>query len=102
VKRYRVELSPDALAQAAVAAAWWQEHRSGASDLFRVELHAAIERLATVPHSGRTYERSAIRGMHRMMMPRTRYHVYYTILEELSMVRIHAFWHSARGSGPGI
>jgi plasmid stabilization system protein ParE len=102
VKRYQVELSPDALAQAAVAAAWWQEHRSGASDLFRVELHAAIERLATMPRSGRAYERSDVPGMHRMIMPRTRYHVYYTILQELSMVRIHAVWHSARGGTPGL
>jgi plasmid stabilization system protein ParE len=102
VKRHRVEFSPGALAQAAAVAAWWQEHRSRAPDLFRVELQAAIERLATMPRSGREYERSDVRGMYRMIMPRTRYHVYYTILEERSMVWIHAIWHSARGGPPGI
>ena len=34
--------------------------------------------------------------MRRLLMPRTRYHVYYTILEEELLIRVHTVWHASR------
>lgn len=97
---YRVELSPEAQAQAEAAMSWWQANRPQAADLFLDELGATIQRLATMPRSGKPYARSDIPGTYRLLMPRTRYHVYYRIDEEHTTVRIHAVWHTSRRAAP--
>ncbi len=94
--RYRIELSPEALEQADLAQSWWNENRPKAPGLFEKELSAALERLAFTPRTGKPYERSKVTGMRRLLMPRTRYHVYYTILEGESLVRVHTVWHASR------
>ena len=101
MKTYRVELSPEALEHAQAIRAWWAENREAAPDLFVDELGAAMRKLATTPRSGAPYESSDVRGMRRLLMPRTRYHVYYTIDEGPRLVRVHAVWHTSRGQGPG-
>jgi plasmid stabilization system protein ParE len=101
VKRYRVELSPEALEQAQTIRAWWIENRQAAPDLFVDELGAAIRKLGAVPRGGARYEASPIREMRRVLMPRTRYHIYYTVDDSSRLVRVHAIWHTSRGQGPG-
>ncbi len=41
-RKYRVELSPEALEHAQAIGAWWIENRAAAPDLFADELGAAI------------------------------------------------------------
>ncbi len=100
MNHYRVEFSPEALGQAQRTMDWWHENRPKAPELFLDELEAAIEQLASMPHAGVSYTRSGVAGMKRLLMPRTRYHVYYTIVAESQLVRIHAIWHTSRGEGP--
>ena len=100
-KRYRVELSPEALEQAQAIRAWWLENRPEAPDLFVDELGAAIRKLGILPRGGARYEATTLREMRRLMMPRTRHHVYYTVDDNSRLVRIHAIWHTSRGHGPG-
>jgi plasmid stabilization system protein ParE len=38
--------------------------------------------------------------MRRILMPRTRYHVYYTADDGDRLVRVHAVWHLSRGQRP--
>jgi hypothetical protein len=40
--------------------------------------------------------------MRRILMPRTRYHVYYVVAEDERLVLVHAVWHTARGQGPKL
>jgi len=40
--------------------------------------------------------------MRRILMPRTRYHVYYVVADEERRVLVHAVWHTARGRGPRL
>lgn len=96
----RVEFSPEALAHVEAVAAWWSENRGAAPSLFSDELAAAVELLASAPRAGGRYERATVPEMRRLLMPRTRYHVYYTV--EASVIRIHAVWHAARGQGPPL
>lgn len=98
---YRVEFSPEAGEQAERVASWWIENRPAAPTLFRDELAAAVSRLEASPRSGTFYELAPM-PMRRLLMPRSRYHIYYTVEETTALVRIHAVWHASRGHGPPL
>jgi plasmid stabilization system protein ParE len=102
VRRYRVELSPEALEQAQAISAYWFENRPAAPNLFVEELGAALRMLKETPRVGVRYEAPDFREMRRVLMPRTRYHIYYTVNSSTWMVRIHAIWHGSRGRGPEL
>jgi plasmid stabilization system protein ParE len=86
--------------QAQAIRAWWIDNRPAAPDLFVDELGAAIRKLGAVPHSGARYEATSLREMRRVLMPRTRYHVYYTVDDDSRLVRVHSIWHTSRGQAP--
>jgi hypothetical protein len=35
-------------------------------------------------------------------MPRTRYHIYFTLHEQRALIFVHAPWHASRGHGPKL
>lgn len=80
--------------------AYWTENRPAAPDLFVEELGAALRKLEVVPRVGAPYESATLREMRRVLMPRTRYHIYYTLDDDSRIVRVHAIWHTSRGQGP--
>ena len=98
----RVELAPSAILQATTVEAWWRENRPAASELFMDELTAALSLLGLGPRIGRPYAESAVVGMRRLLMPRTRHHVYYTVNEREGLVLVHAVWHVSRGTAPTL
>jgi plasmid stabilization system protein ParE len=102
VTRYRVELAPEALEQAHAIDEWWRENRPAAADLFVAELTVALERLEVSPLSSARYDKTGMVGLRRLFLPRTRYHVYFTVVGDEAIVRVHAIWHSAKGRGPQL
>jgi plasmid stabilization system protein ParE len=83
LKRYRVEVSPEARLHVRAIQAWWTTNRPTVPDLFRRELRAALTKLASSPTAGAPYRASSeVSGMRRIFMPRTRYHVYDAVAEE--------------------
>jgi plasmid stabilization system protein ParE len=94
----RVEFSDDAREQAGAASAWWRANRERAPDLFEDELSAAAEHLALSPLLTPVYATVGGGNVRRLLLPRMRYHLYFTI--EGDVVVIHAVWHTARGRGP--
>lgn len=76
--------------------AWWRENRLAAIDLFDEELHAAMERLASTPGSGAPHHSEAVPGLRRILLPRSRYHAYYTVDVERREVLVRAIWHTSR------
>ena len=62
--------------------AWWQRERVSAPDLFVEEFGAALERLAMAPSAGPVYVGGHRRDLRRLLLPRTRYHVYYLAEED--------------------
>lgn len=100
IRQYRVELSPEALKHAQAIRAWWIKNRTAAPNLFVDELGAAIRKLGIAPHAGARYGAEDLREMRRMLMMRTRHHVYYTVDDDEQLVRIHAIWHTSRRQGP--
>jgi plasmid stabilization system protein ParE len=57
--------------------AWWQANRPAAPDLFLEELAAALALLVDAPGIGTPYAHRKIRGVRRLHLARTRYHLYY-------------------------
>ena len=102
MKPYRVELAPEALEQANAIDEWWRQNRPAARELFVAELTVALERLEVSPLSAVRYDEGGLAGLRRLFLPRTRYHVYFTVDEDEAAVRVHAVWHSAKGHGPRL
>jgi plasmid stabilization system protein ParE len=102
MKRYEVVLAPAAQTQARKVAAWWQENRPAARDLFDDEMAAVLARLAEAPRTGLPHGTIRNRLIRRILMARTSYNVYFEIQEERPLVRIVAVWHAARGHGPPL
>ncbi|MGE3172229.1 MAG: type II toxin-antitoxin system RelE/ParE family toxin [Planctomycetota bacterium] len=76
--------------------------RSAAPTLFLDELEHAIDRLSTMPGSGAPFRSQSVPGVRRVLLPGSRYHVYYSIDEGAHEVLVRAIWHGARGHGPSL
>lgn len=102
MRSLQIEFSPDALEQIRAIHDWWRTHRPAAPELLREELAATLEMIRSSPKVARGYPFSAIPGLRRTLMPRTRYHLYFTFHEERALIFVHALWHAARGHGPPL
>ncbi len=97
----KLELAPRAVAQAERCTRWWRENRPAAPGLFDEELRAVLDQIRNGPLLGSVYEVVSGQEHRRLLMPRTRYHVYYRIVAA-DVVRIVAVWSAVRGRGPGL
>lgn len=95
-------MAAEARKQANAINLWWAENRPAARTLVAAEFQAAVERLATQPACGLTYQLSDKPGVRRLLLPRSRYHVYYEVDEANRVVTILAIWHAVRGQGPRL
>jgi plasmid stabilization system protein ParE len=82
--------------------AWWAENRRAAPTLVAVEFETAAEQLSAAPESGRLHSRSKRVIVRKMLMPRSRYHLYYEVDSVNRLVTILAVWHVSRGQGPTL
>jgi plasmid stabilization system protein ParE len=95
VKRYSVKVLGRAKRQIAAARTWWRTYRHGAPDALRDELRAAHDLLARNPEVGRVDE-DHDGQTRRLLLPTTRYVVFYRVAHEVREVRIIAVWHASR------
>ena len=65
-------------------------------------MNAVVSKLETAPAVGPVYESAAPLVVRRLLMPRSRYHVYYSIEASGARVLIHAVWHASRGQAPRL
>jgi plasmid stabilization system protein ParE len=98
----RIEFTHSAREHAERVQRWWLEHRAAAPDLFEAELAAALQQLADFPRIGPPYLHPRARGIRRLLMPRCRYHLYYRLDADASVVTVVAIWYSQRGVGPPL
>ena len=98
----RVWVSPRAAAQIDDAASWWRVNRTAAPDLFVREIAGALALLAQAPKAGRHWRHPRVRGVRRLLIPSTRYHVYYVVGGEEGGVEMGAVWSGAGGRAPTI
>jgi plasmid stabilization system protein ParE len=72
-----------------------------APHLFEVELDVALEQLSLTPTIGWVYEQSGLdAAVRRLLLPRTRSHVYYAI--EADGVVVLSIWGGPKGQGPRL
>lgn len=84
------------------ASAWWRAHRQAAPELFEQELAAGFEKLTVVRTIGGVYRRQRGWEVRRLLLRRTRYHVYFVYAQEQDVVHVVAVWAAMRGRGPAL
>jgi plasmid stabilization system protein ParE len=82
--------------------AWWREHRSDASELFKQELATAFARILRAPKVRKQYGQIEGEPVWRILMPKTEQHVYYTVDDAADEVVIETVWSARRGRGPRL
>jgi hypothetical protein len=53
-----------------------------------------------MPRAGKVYRRATSASYRRLLLRRSRFHVYYLIDEATRLVSIVAIWSAVRGHGP--
>jgi plasmid stabilization system protein ParE len=82
--------------------AWWRAHRPEAKDLFAEELRDAQRRLAEKPDIGSVFVHRGGGPVRRLLMEKTRNHVYYEVHESERTIMIVALWGAVKGSEPDL
>ena len=80
---------------------WWREHRD-AKELFLTEFQEALREVAATPGVGQRYRRARGKLIQRVLMKKTRCHVYYFHDTEHDVVEIHSIWGARRRRGPAL
>lgn len=98
---FAVEIAPRARAELIRAARWWNEH-SEHPRLVGDDLAEAIDVLSLFPEIGTPYPFAKRPGVRRWLLTRTQIWAYYRVIHDDQLVRILAFWHTARGRDPHV
>jgi plasmid stabilization system protein ParE len=80
---------------------WWREHRE-AKGLFVTEFEEAVRQIASAPGIGQRYRRSRGKLIQRVLMKKTRCHVYYLHDTERDVIEIHSIGGARRRRGPAL
>ena len=97
----KLELAPRAVRDAERHARWWRENRPRARTLFDDELRVALDQIRFSPAIGIVYQATSGREHRRVLMPSTRYHLYYRLVAP-DRIRVVAIWSAVRGRGPAL
>lgn len=92
---YDVAYVPGVAAQLDAALRWWAAHRDSSALLAR-EFERVLALIRATPELGQRARTSRFGRLHRMLLPRTRYHVYYRIHETEVRVEFVLFRHAQR------
>lgn len=94
----KVVLTEEAQRQARTERRWWRENRDE-KHLFTAELRAARHALAHGPKH-EIYGYIDGQPVRRLLLEKTRCHVYYVLVEHEQVVRVVAIWGAIRGTAP--
>lgn len=94
----RLWLSPRASQDMERAIVWWRTNRDAAPGLLEEEIQEAKRRLLAAPHGGVRVPGEG--DTRRVLLPRTRYWLFYEVDEAQQRVRILRMWHVSRGQSP--
>lgn len=79
----------------AEALAWWKRRRTAAPRKLSDEIRAARTRLSQFPSSAPSSP-AHVDGFRRVLLPATRYHLYYVVEEDRREVWVLLLWHGNR------
>ena len=99
---FRILVTPLAKQQIKAAARWWRKNRPAAPLLFEQELTEVRDGLMATPTMGAPVALDPSLDVRRLLLRQTRYHLYYSVDAQRSLIYLRAVWHASRGSGPWI
>lgn len=97
----KIVLLDEAQERFAAEDGWWREHRD-AKELFVTEFEEVLRQVAAAPGIGQRYRRARGKLIQRVLMPKTRCHVYYFHDLNRDIVEIHSIWGARRRRGPSL
>jgi plasmid stabilization system protein ParE len=95
-------LTPEADEQAGRCDAWWRENRPATRDLFARELADAKALLLAAPNIGPVYAALDGQPIRRLLLEKTRNHVYYGVDADRGIVTVYSIWGARKGRGPKL
>lgn len=98
----KVRFSPQANARFDAINSWWRSNRDKAPERFDQEVAEAIELLATSPKIGQLYRVTGDVEIRRVLLKKTRQHLYYRVDSERQLVEVVTIWGTVRGQGPPL
>lgn len=79
----------------------WRE-RADAPALFATEFLEAVERLETTPGAGQPFPTSRRPSLKRLLLPKSRCHLYFELDEGKQRIQILHIWDGRRERGPKL
>lgn len=99
----RVRFTPEAGLSVREKRAWWEQHREKAPGLFLQELAAIVGKLRVGADAERQeYCARGGRIIWRILMPKTRNHVYYRVNETAGEVEVLLVWNAIAARTPDV
>jgi plasmid stabilization system protein ParE len=98
----KLKLAEPARHQAVEIEAWWAENRPAAPSLFAQEFRDTLEYIARNPGVGTSWPTPRRPDLRRVLMPRTKHHVYFRVDVPKQVVQVLAVWGAPRGRGPRL
>ena len=98
----KVRLAGPARRQADRIDRWWRKNRPDVANLFAREFDTARRLIVASPDLGAPYVKRHGVLVRRMILPKTKNHVYYEIRKDEDIVMILAVWGAPRGRGPKL
>jgi hypothetical protein len=99
----RVRFTPEARLAIREKRAWWEQHREKAPRLFVEELTTIVAKLrAGAEKERQAYAARGGRIIFRILMPKTRNHVYYRVDDAAQEVEILIIWNAVAGAAPDL
>lgn len=99
---YTLRVSRRAARHIRAASTWWLENRDKAPSAFADDLDDAFRLIAELPRTGEPVHHSKLASARRLLLARTRYHLYYSVDDDGQTVRVLALWHTSRGKLPRL
>ncbi len=84
------------------AVSWWKANRPASPGLFAQELADAFRLVGDAPRIGHELDSVELPNVWRILLPRTRYHVYYRLDADPARVTVVAIWGAVRGRMPKL
>ena len=97
----KLAFTPEAEEQADECDRWWREHRD-VQDLFARELAMTKTLLCEAPTIGSVYATLDGIPVRRVLLRKTRAHLYYSVDDGAELVKVLAVWGAPKGRGPSL
>jgi plasmid stabilization system protein ParE len=97
----KLVFTPEAEEQADECDRWWREHRD-AKDIFARELAGTRTLLREAPNIGSMYTVLDGLPVRRVLLRKTRTHVYYSVDGDAELVTVLAVWGAPKGRAPKL